>query len=150
MDDGSLVVRFGKVGIEMNRLITASPGSREIPAAHGLCGHGKLPVGLAVFPRPEPDRPKRMLGHFINHRIRVAELPGQFPGAGRLSDQTQGEQSHFLGVPVVGLDQLDDLGRSPAGLKERQKPTQILGFQQWLNELNELNWFDSRQSFTTE
>lgn len=150
MNDGPLVVRFCKIRIDSDGFVATRFGGGEIPAAHRLSGLGELAVGLAILSRPEPERPERVLGHFVDHRIRVAQLPGQLPRASWLADQGESEQGYFPGVGLVRFDQLNDLARFPPGLEQSQKPMHILGFQQRLDEFDELSGIDLRQSNTAK
>ena len=120
----SLVVSFGKIGVEA--------------FVHGLGGAGQLPVGLAVLSAAKPDRPERVLGHPIDHRVGVAQLPRYRRRTTGFSNQTQRQQSDFSRVDVIAAEQLNDLLGRPVALEEREQPLQILGREQWLDESYEL------------
>ena len=136
--DGALVVRLGKIGIDFNRPAEMLYRLLHLPVVEGLGPLADLMVGRAAS-GTKPDRPERMLGHLIHHRIGVFELVRQFDDARLASHQRQRQRRHLAGIRMVAEQQRHQLVLTPMRFEMSHQSVQVLVLQVRLHRLDKLD-----------
>ncbi len=84
--DGALIVRFGKIGRELDGAAEMLEGAIKFAIGKALRASGKFLIG-GRRSASKPDGPEGVLGHLIGHRVGIFEAFGDGRGAAGSADE---------------------------------------------------------------
>lgn len=139
MRDRPLVVGFGEGGVQLDCPREMVDGQVEIAMVQRFGAKAQFVIGVVGLAASEPDRPERMLCHFIDDRIGIAKQFRQRAQTALAPDEGKGESSHLSRILVVSGQQSLDLVDRPARLEQALQSVHVPAREQWLNRLYKMS-----------